>query len=55
MSDDHQRDHSVGPRPGTAGGRTGRVSVPSDGAIQGVYPVLPEQYAGAPVEDFGVR
>lgn len=24
-----------------------------DGVIQGVYPVLPEQYAGAPVEDFG--
>ena len=26
VTDDHQRDHSVRPRPGTAGGRTGRVS-----------------------------
>ena len=31
----------------------GGYLVAVDGAIQGVYPVLPEQYAGAPVEDFG--
>ena len=27
--------------------------VAADGVIQGVFPALPEQYAGAPVEDFG--
>ena len=27
--------------------------VTENGVIQGVYPVLPEQYQGAPVEDFG--
>ena len=27
--------------------------VAEDGIITGVYPVLPEQFAGAPVEDFG--
>ena len=31
----------------------GGYLVAVDGAIQGVYPVLPEQYAGAPAEDFG--
>ena len=31
----------------------GGYLVAVDGAIQGIYPVLPEQYAGAPVEDFG--
>ena len=31
----------------------GGYLVAEDGIIQGVYPVLPEQYAGAPVEDWG--
>ena len=31
----------------------GGYLVAEDGIIQGVYPVLPEQYAGAPAEDFG--
>ena len=31
----------------------GGYLVAVDGAIQGIYPVLPEQYVGAPVEDFG--
>ena len=31
----------------------GGYLVAVDGAIQGIYPVLPEQYAGAPAEDFG--
>ena len=33
----------------------GGYLVAADGAIQGIYPVLPEQYAGAPAEDLGTR
>ena len=31
----------------------GGYLVAVDSAVQGIYPVLPEQYAGAPAEDFG--
>ena len=31
----------------------GGYLVAEDGVIQGVFPVLPEQYAGGAVEDFG--
>ena len=31
----------------------GGYLIARDGVIQGVYPALPEQYAGAPVEDYG--
>ena len=39
--------------PGKLGITEGGVLVAEDGRITGVFPTLPEQYAGAPAEDYG--
>ena len=53
VTDDHQGNYSVRSHPGTAGCLPGGYLVAEDGLIRGVYGSLPEQYAGAPVEDWG--